>query len=66
MSHLIPTSDLGRNTRLADLFFNIATGRAGVALLSAQIADLEQRCAVMRSRLDHKRPERIARQAQPV
>ncbi len=44
----------------------IKASNVGVAFLSAQINDLEQRCAAMRLRFNNKRPEKTARGAQPV
>jgi len=44
----------------------IKASNVGVAFLSAQINDLEQRCAAMRSRFNNKRPGRTASRAQPA
>ena len=44
----------------------IKASNVGVAFLSAQINDLEQRCAAMRRRINHERPGRTARRAQPA
>ena len=40
-----------RKTSLAGLFSNLTASNVGIAFLSAQITDLEQRCAAMRSRI---------------
>jgi len=67
MSHLILTRKRARKTWLAGLSPHLTASNAGVAFLSAQITDLEQRCAAMHSRINHKRPERTpARRAHPV
>ncbi len=44
----------------------IKASNVGVAFLSAQINDLEQRCAAMRRRINNERPGRTARRAQPA
>ena len=64
MSKLIPTTKLGRKTSLAGLFSNLTAPNVGIAFLSAQITDLEERCAAMRRRINNKRLERTARSAQ--
>ena len=64
MSHLIPTKKRARKTSLAGLFPDLAASNVGVAFLSAQITDLEERCAAMRLRINNKRPGRTARGAQ--
>jgi len=66
MSDLIPTKKRAGKTSLASLFSNLAASNVGVAFLSAQITDLEERCAAMRSRINNKRPGKIARGAQPA
>src|SRR5438876_7136899 len=67
MSHLILTRKRARKTWLAGLSPHLTASNAGVAFLSGQITDLEQRCAAMHSRINHKRPERTpARRAHPV
>jgi len=57
MSSLIPTTKLARKTSLASLFSNLTASNIGVAFLSAQITDLEERCAAMRRRINCKRRE---------
>jgi hypothetical protein len=42
----------------------IKASNVGVAFLSAQITDLEERCAAMRNGINNKRPEGTARRAQ--
>jgi len=62
MSHL----KRARKTWLAGLSQHLTASNVGFAFLSAQITDLERRCAAMRSRIN-KRPERTpARQAHPI
>ena len=58
MSDLIPTNKRARKTWLAGLSQHLTASNVGFAFLSAQITDLEQRCAAMRSRINRKRPER--------
>ena len=65
MSHLIPTNKRARKTLLASLYSNLTASNVGFAFLSAQITDLEQRCAAMRNRIT-KRPGRTASRAQPA
>jgi len=65
MSKLIPTNKWARKTLLASLYSNLTASNVGFAFLSAQITDLEQRCAAMRSRIT-KRPGRTASRAQPA
>ena len=65
MSKLILTTKLARKTSLAGLFKNLTTSNVGIAFLSAQITDLEQRCAAMRRRINNERPGRTAGRAQP-
>ena len=55
-----------RKTSFAGLFSNLTASNVGIAFLSAQITDLEQRCAAMRSRIDNERPGRTAGRAQPA
>jgi hypothetical protein len=50
---------------LARLFPNVALSAAGVALLGAQISDLEKRCATMHRGIDHKRPKSRAHATAP-
>lgn len=57
---LIPSIGNTRKKWLAELFANIATSRVGVALLAAQITDLENRCAEMHIRLDKSKKRRGA------
>jgi len=52
MSDLIPTKKRAGKTSLARLFSNLAASNVGVAFLSAQITDLEERCAAMRLRIN--------------
>ena len=66
MSDLIPTKKRARKTSLAGLFPNLTASNVGVAFLSAQITDLEQRCAAMRRRISNERPGRTAGRAQPA
>jgi len=53
-----------RKTSFASLFSNLTASNVGIAFLSAQITDLEERCAAMRRRINNKRLERTARSAQ--
>ena len=64
MSNLIPKKTRVRKTSLAGLFSNLTASNVGIAFLSAQITDLEERCAAMRRRINSKRRERTARSAQ--
>ena len=65
MSHLIPTRKQAGKTSLASLFPNLTVSSVGIAFLSAQITDLEHRCAAMRRRINRKRRESTpARRAQ--
>ena len=66
MSDLIPTNKRARKTLLASLYSNLTASNVGFAFLSAQITDLEQRCAAMRSRINNMRPGKTAGRAQPV
>jgi hypothetical protein len=67
MSHLIPIRKQARKTWLAGLSRPLTASNVGVAFLSAQITDLEERCAAMRRRINRKRRERTrATRAQPV
>src|SRR2546430_13556094 len=52
MSDLIPTKKRARKTSFASLFSNLTASNVGVAFLSAQITDLEERCAAMRLRIN--------------
>jgi len=51
MSNLIPKKTRVRTTSLASLFSNLAASNVGVAFLSAQITDLEERCAAIIGKL---------------
>jgi hypothetical protein len=66
MFHLIPAGKRARKTSWpAVLARHLTTSNAGVAFLSAQITDLEQRCAALRRRINRKRPEKTpAKRAQ--
>jgi len=66
MSNLIPKKTRVRATSLASLFSNLAASNVGVAFLSAQITDLEERCAAMRRRINNERSGRTASRAQPA
>jgi len=66
MSNLIPKKTRVRTTSLAGLFSNLAASNVGVAFLSAQITDLEERCAAMRRRINNERSGRTASRAQPA
>jgi hypothetical protein len=66
MPDLIPTKKRARKTSLAGLFSNLTAPNVGIAFLSAQITDLEERCAAMRRRINNKRLERTASRAQPA
>ena len=57
MSDLIPKKTRVRKTSLAGLFSNLTASNVGIAFLSAQITDLEERCAAMRRRINSKRRE---------
>ena len=46
-----------RKTSFAGLFSNLTAPNVGIAFLSAQITDLEERCAPMRRRINCKRRE---------
>ena len=52
MVNLIPTKTDGLKALLERLFPDTQISDAGVALLAAQITDLENRCAVIRSQID--------------
>jgi hypothetical protein len=64
MVNFIPTNKDAVKTWFANLASNIAISGSGVALLAVQIADLENRCRVMRSRINHNGRERT-RQGEP-
>jgi hypothetical protein len=67
MSDLIPAKKKAGPQNVARRFVeNLTASNVGIAFLSAQITDLERRCAAMRSRINNKRPGRTARRAQPV
>jgi len=61
MSDLIPTKKRARKTSLAGLFKNLKASNVGIAFLSAQITDLEERCAAMRRRINNERPVTLKR-----
>jgi len=50
MSNLIPAEESALRTWLEHLASRIATSGVGVALLDAQITDLEKKCADLRDR----------------
>jgi hypothetical protein len=50
MSNLIPTEESARSAWIGHLASRIATSGVGVALLDAQITDLEKTCADLRDR----------------
>jgi hypothetical protein len=52
---LIPTREAALKQWLSDLSVNIASFGCGFALLAAQIAYLERKCAAMRRRIEHGR-----------
>jgi hypothetical protein len=58
MSVLTATNNEALGKLLADLFPNVAHSGGGIALLAAQISDLEERCATMQGLIDHKPPRR--------
>ena len=65
MSELIPKRTRVRKTWLAGLSRALTVSDVGVAFLSAQITDLEERCAAMRRRINRERRESTpARRAQ--
>jgi hypothetical protein len=65
MSHLILKRTRARKTWLAALSRPLIASNVGVAFLSVQITDLEERCAAMRRRINRKRRESTpARRAQ--
>jgi hypothetical protein len=66
MSDLIPTKKRARKTSLAGLFKNLKAANVGIAFLSAQITDLEHRCAAMRSRINISGQEEPRGRAQSV
>ena len=55
-----------RKTSFASLFSNLTASNVGIAFLSAQITDLEQRCAAMRSRINTSGHEEPRGRAQPA
>ena len=57
MSDLIPTKKRARKTSFASLFSNLTASNVGVAFLSAQITDLEERCAAMRNGINNNGQE---------
>jgi hypothetical protein len=62
---IIPAKKRARKRWFAGLSRQLTASNLGVTFLSAQIADLEQRCAAMRRRIGRKRPEKMPeRQAQ--
>ena len=52
---IIPAKKRARKRWLAGLSPYLTVSNVGVAFLSAQITDLEQRCAAMLSRINNKR-----------
>ena len=66
MFHLIPTRKrVCKTSWLAGLSAHLTASNAGVAFLSTQITNLEQRCAALRRRINRKRPEKTpAKRAQ--
>jgi len=58
MSVFTATNNEALGKLLADLFPNVAHSGGGIALLAAQISDLEERCATMQGRIDHKQPKK--------
>ena len=60
MSPLIATRKRARKAVLAALSPDLAASNVGVAFLSAQITDLQERCAAMRLRINNKRSGRTA------
>jgi hypothetical protein len=59
MLHFIPANKNDLKKWLAKLSSNIPISDIDVALLGAQISDLENRCTAMRCRINHKRAEAI-------
>jgi hypothetical protein len=55
---VIPANKFALETWLADPSRNIAVSGLGVALLAAQITELERRCGAMHSRIEIKRAQR--------
>jgi hypothetical protein len=51
MANLIPAEESAVRAWLEDLASRIETSGVGVALLDAQITDLEKKCAELRDRL---------------
>jgi hypothetical protein len=67
MSNLNPKKTRVRKTLLAGLSRPLTASNVGIAFLTAQITDLEERCAAMRLRINRERRERTpARRAQPA
>ena len=56
MSRLIRKGMTGLKTWLVRLCSNRGVGQTGVALLEAQIADLEKRCAAIHHRINRSHP----------
>jgi hypothetical protein len=54
---IIPKSRIALETWLAELRRTTPISGMGVALLTLQIAELENRCAVMRRRMEQATPE---------
>jgi hypothetical protein len=63
MLHFISRIEGALKRWFADLFASTAICGSGVALLAAQITDLENRCSTMRSRIDQQRAKTEARDA---
>ena len=63
MFQLISPRKRARKTWLAGLFPHLRASNVGVAFLSAQITDLEQRCAAMLDRINHKAARKNACEA---
>jgi hypothetical protein len=63
LGKVIPTNKFALETWLADRSRNIAVSSLGVALLAAQITDLESRCIAMRRHVAIKRAQRACNKA---
>lgn len=64
LGKVIPTNKFALETWLADRSRNIAVSALGVALLAAQIMDLESRCIAMRRHIAIKRAQRTRRKGE--
>ena len=53
-NHIVPKNQVALETWLAELRRTTPLSGMGVALLALQIAELESRCAAMRSRMEQK------------